>query len=377
MKEILLETVCILSVAVNVFSQGVLVSPDGIEATNPAISGDYIFWQQYDPDYQDWDIYGAEIINPENVFAVAAYDKDQVNCAVYDNKVVFEHVYSETDHDIWGAWINSTTDINVAAVSETGFSEKNPVISGNKVVYQIGDESDWGIYSIDFSSLDPNSYVPLYVTDFDHNQVNPDIYRDKVVWQDDFYGDHDVYMLDLFMRDKPGDDVSVAIFDNHQVTPAVYGDLVVWADENIYGSDMGWNILGKNTETGEIFVVTYASGDQINPDIYENLIVYQSNSDGDWDIELYNMTTDQLYTLTTDSADQINPVIFGEYVAWQDNSAGYWQIRYGYIGEAATARCENPPVGDLNGDCHVDFEDFADFAQSWLDCGLNVFSECP
>jgi uncharacterized repeat protein (TIGR03803 family) len=38
--------------------------------------------------------------------------------------------------------------------------------------------------------------------------------------------------------------------------------------------------------------------------------------------------------------------------------------------------CVNPPEGDLNGDCKVDFQDFAVLASEWLDCGLEPHSAC-
>jgi uncharacterized repeat protein (TIGR03803 family) len=38
--------------------------------------------------------------------------------------------------------------------------------------------------------------------------------------------------------------------------------------------------------------------------------------------------------------------------------------------------CVNPPTGDLNGDCKVDFQDFAVMANQWLDCGLEPPSAC-
>lgn len=44
--------------------------------------------------------------------------------------------------------------------------------------------------------------------------------------------------------------------------------------------------------------------------------------------------------------------------------------------EVQRAYCENPPVGDLTGDCRVDINDFALMAQSWLQCNLVPQSSC-
>ena len=38
--------------------------------------------------------------------------------------------------------------------------------------------------------------------------------------------------------------------------------------------------------------------------------------------------------------------------------------------------CIRPPAMDFNGDCKVDFADFAIFSQSWLECGLDDPNAC-
>jgi len=38
--------------------------------------------------------------------------------------------------------------------------------------------------------------------------------------------------------------------------------------------------------------------------------------------------------------------------------------------------CMQKPIGDLNDDCMVDFQDFALFAESWLSCNLRPQSDC-
>jgi len=38
--------------------------------------------------------------------------------------------------------------------------------------------------------------------------------------------------------------------------------------------------------------------------------------------------------------------------------------------------CISPPAADLNGDCRVDFLDFAAMASGWLDCGLDPQTAC-
>jgi uncharacterized repeat protein (TIGR03803 family) len=63
-------------------------------------------------------------------------------------------------------------------------------------------------------------------------------------------------------------------------------------------------------------------------------------------------------------------------------------ILYGMTGEGGNSgngvifaidvpvTCVNPPAADLNGDCKVDFQDFAIMANQWLECGLEPLSAC-
>ena len=41
----------------------------------------------------------------------------------------------------------------------------------------------------------------------------------------------------------------------------------------------------------------------------------------------------------------------------------------GYFEDIQPSGCVNKPIGDLNGDCKVDFKDFAKMASEWLDDG--------
>ena len=56
---------------------------------------------------------------------------------------------------------------------------------------------------------------------------------------------------------------------------------------------------------------------------------------------------------------------------------------YGGSGEASKSPtgiidpiCTNYPAMDFNKDCKVDFQDFAIFTQSWLECNLDPSESC-
>jgi len=56
--------------------------------------------------------------------------------------------------------------------------------------------------------------------------------------------------------------------------------------------------------------------------------------------------------------------------------AGYNKDTGDYTLTIIGPECAEPPAMDFNDDCKVDFQDFAIFCQSWLDCGLDPNEVC-
>jgi hypothetical protein len=49
----------------------------------------------------------------------------------------------------------------------------------------------------------------------------------------------------------------------------------------------------------------------------------------------------------------------------------------GFLDDVFTIfQCPGVIPGDLNGDCYVDWKDFADFAANWLECGNPFDPNC-
>ncbi len=72
------------------------------------------------------------------------------------------------------------------------------------------------------------------------------------------------------------------------------------------------------------------------------------------------------------NAGEILTVIHGSY-EWDP-----YPIKFQIVGYFYNVACVSPPVGDLNGDCKVDFNDFAVLASEWLKDGNenSVLSGC-
>jgi hypothetical protein len=80
----------------------------------------------------------------------------------------------------------------------------------------------------------------------------------------------------------------------------------------------------------------------------------------------------ELYT-TNPAVDKSYPI----YIVFNVDDEPDHDLALEWVGEnLAPPVCAQRPAGDLNGDCKVDFQDFALFAESWLTCNLRPETQC-
>jgi len=115
---------------------------------------------------------------------------------------------------------------------------------------------------------------------------------------------------------------------------------------------------------------------QQNPDIDGNIIVWQDDRNDNWDIYGYNLTRREEFRITDNPYDQTNPAISGSVVVWQDNRNGNWNIYAAILNGPEVAQCASWMPGDVNGDCKIDFVDFAVMSSHWLECNLEPQEAC-
>jgi N-acetylneuraminic acid mutarotase len=105
--------------------------------------------------------------------------------------------------------------------------------------------------------------------------------------------------------------------------------------------------------------------------LYEqNLYVSFADGNGGWDSPID--MNEYCPGINTSSADEHEPSLSpDEKYIFFDREGGesglYWVANPFYVPPPV---CANSPSADLNGDCKVDFQDIAVFADEWLDCGL-------
>ncbi len=122
-------------------------------------------------------------------------------------------------------------------------------------------------------------------------------------------------------------EVQITTDSSAQQNPDVYGDRIVWQDNRNGNWDIYMYAPGVNMWDPEIRITT-SSGNEINPQIYNDIIVYQSDRNGNWDIYMYNITSKVETQITSDPAIQSNPAISGNTIVWQDAKNAVYSIAY-------------------------------------------------
>ncbi len=361
--------------------------PSADDQEAPDIHGNRIVWHQY-VTFQgaaDWDIYSVDITDPKNpiLAIVSEYTKDQMYPSVFDDIVAWQDNY----WDDWDIYIRdiSSPDNQEILLTDLLNDQSAPAISGNRVVWQDNSAGDWDITLADIT--DPDQVRTYALTPYEFDQQNPAVDREWVIWEDNFvWEDNPDGVWNLFGADVIRNNKAVEYlfggFTEPQQYSAISGHFVVWQqryqDEwDVYAADI------SDPDSPNIIAVAIESSNAINPDIDGNLIVWQDDRNGDWDIYGYNLSTRREFPITdiqpnqTVFSDQTAPAISGSTVVWQDNLGGKMNVYFSILSGPEIAECARPPLGDANGDCVVNLEDFAEFSRFWLSCGLEPISACP
>ncbi|AKB52508.1 Chitin binding protein [Methanosarcina barkeri str. Wiesmoor] len=156
------------------------------------------------------------------------------------------------------------------------------------------------------SAASPSAITETRITN--HGTAsNPDIYGDKIVWQDNRNGNWDIYIFDLSTKTEIH-----TTNKTDQINPAIYENLVVWEDERNGGHDIYVEDLSTKIQTR-----ISKSGEAHNPAIYGNRIVWQEESNGNSNIYMYDISTKKETQITT-SGTAYKPDIHGDKIAWSD-----------------------------------------------------------
>jgi beta propeller repeat protein len=256
---------------------------------------------------------------------------------------------SAAEGEIEGIESNLTDDTN---------SQGKPAVYENFVVWNenvITDgKSNWEIFLYDLSMDTDGDTIPNYlenestqgkpqpdparirITNNISLQLEPEIYGDKIVWEDKRHGNFDIFMYDLSVdtdsdgfpnyldddddndltpdeNDTDSDPAEIQITSSlaHQEKPSIYKNKIVWVDKRYGNEDIFiYDIL---TQKESIVIGHSETGDplyrpkQNYPKLYGNHLVWQDDREFNWDIFLYDLSLDSDSDGTPNFLDEDRP----------------------------------------------------------------------
>jgi beta propeller repeat protein len=150
------------------------------------------------------------------------------------------------------------------------------------------------------------------ITTDPHNQTNPAIYGDIVVWEDNRNGNWDIYGYDL----STGQEFQITTDPHSQKSPLIYENTVVWIDERQETGVEAFYMydLSKKVETQ----IQAHSSMILGHTFYKETIVWSQLSPWKGGIMVYDLHTGEEYTIPLAFLSFEEPAIFGDIVVWED-----------------------------------------------------------
>lgn len=330
----------------------------------PRIWEDKIVWQEEDG--SEWDIVLYDLSEDTDNDGIRNFlDDDDDGDGIPDDQ----------DDDPDKAKIVITTEYTIPPANQ-----ENPAIWENRIVWQ-DDRNGWSnIFMYDLSVDTDGDGIPNYKDDDDDgddildesdpdpdeaeylitrnnpnsDKINPSIWGDIIIWQEDSNGYWDISYYDLtinsdmtyppnYMDDDDDDDgipdetdpdpdpaqilietddPSHAVYPSDQINPKIYEDKIVWQDnrnDNIINSVDDWDIYlyllafsADIYDDAEHRITIQCSQYQKNPNIYGERIVFT----GQTNINLYFISMQTTKQITGMPKNRLE--IFGDKVIWDD-----------------------------------------------------------
>lgn len=142
-------------------------------------------------------------------------------------------------------------------------------------------------------------------------QRDPDVFEDRVVWQDYAVRNADIRGAEINLENLEWQRMNIPGRDGADWAPRVGQKGVVWWSPT--GSDEGEIYLWQG---GEIMNVSDQGSQQWDPDIWENTIVWEDWRSGNPDIYYFDLSREEIATISAQPFYQERPSVWNNIVVW-------------------------------------------------------------
>ncbi|MFC1765456.1 hypothetical protein ACFL6U_25715 [Planctomycetota bacterium] len=344
------------------------ISINDDNAMYPDVDGQYVVWEALNKQFGDRDVFVADISNLDDIKSYVIlggsgderYPKVSSGIIVCQRKEDGAPDWDVVALDLWYPQFGFFTIANTEA------DESRPDISQNQVVYEQRPKgSNWNIFMTDVWSENLDTRALAASTE---DEATPVISENMVIWR----AGQAHYTESYCDGAEVSDPNAIQNFITYMslglyAMPAVSKEWLVTLDpDGILKAD---NLFDPFPP---IVITTKDAQNPSNPAISRNIIVFDDERNGNRDIFAYNLATGVEFQITKNSANQTHPAIYGDVdngrfiVVWQDRRHDNSDIYGAVLTGPLVAGCVSPPRQDINGDCIVDFRDFALLAENWL-----------
>lgn len=178
----------------------------------------------------------------------------------------------------------------------------HPDIYGNRIVWQDFRNGNYDIYMYDLSTSRETR-----ITANESNQTYPALYGDRIVWQDDLNGQYDIYMYNI----STSKETQISTSGRAQ-KPKIYTDRIMWMDYRTGSKGIYVHDLSTSKETR---IISEGIPQFINME--GNLIVWDDLRYISPDIYMYNLSTSTEIQITS-NGESTFPDVYGNRIVWQE-----------------------------------------------------------
>jgi len=316
----------------------------------PQTNGRYIVWENYNGG--DAELFLYDLIAQTTTRLT---NNDYDDCFAQINGSIV--VWCAQDNGDSEIYLYDITEAQVAKITTNTWDDIAPCISSPYVVWEAyyTPAPEIMLYNCDTKAI-------TRLTENDYVDWTPHVDGSTVVWCGFDGNDPEIFMYDANTA------LTRKITNNGYPDsyPLTNGTHVAWCgndrgDDEIFLYDIKTQIITRITENAE---------DDSYPEITGQNVAWHRSVNGDDEVFIYNITTAQTLRVTETDHDDRYATVCGSNLAWETHE----ETTQVWLAERTV--CMSLMSADIDGNCQVDFNDFAAWAAQWMTCDLQPPDGC-